>query len=279
MGVHSGQFGVVNGIPSVRNWTINDNGTLARFVNSATANGHGSKKGVENWNGGYGAHGAVPANFPGSKVTFLGYTAPMDDVSGSTGESYGGTVIVDALGISWNWASGDVLAHQIGFSGDLILTHTTGATAITDAAVSDPEPVGVTKIQTSPDGTTWTSLPNCVSAQLNMMCANQAYVNSDTAGATGRKKGVFDWNASITVDGDSTGNGLIKYNNYYWRFYTTAAYYYDLKWGMVQEFTGLVVEPETDKIIGHTINVSMSGVVGGVKGFVKSPGASPAVIW
>ena len=44
MAIHSGRFGKINNIPSVADWQINDNGSLAQWRNSGTQAGVGRKK-------------------------------------------------------------------------------------------------------------------------------------------------------------------------------------------------------------------------------------------
>lgn len=269
MGVHTGRFAVIDGVPAVANWQINDGGGVAPFVNSATKDGTGTVRAIEAWNGGYLAHDGAPSVIPGQFITFSGYTAPDNDTLNGVGTVYSGTAIIDSLTLAWDFAGGAVMAHQVGFSGHLALTQTDADAAILDAAVSNPASVCVCKIESSVDGVTWVEQDNVVSAQLTMQRANVAYVNSSTGCLTGRKQGVFNWNASINVDNNKLYNGLTKYGYYYWRFWVSADEYYELKWGQVQEATGLTLQPQTDAIIAHTINITMSGVNAGVMGHVK----------
>lgn len=272
MAIHGGAKGVVDGVSAVRNWQISDDGQLSRFVNSATALGSGRRKGIQQWNGNYACHGAVPAHFPGEFFTFLGYTAPDDNVSG-VGLTYGGEAVVDAIGINWDWASGNVIEHSLGFSGHLALTATAADTEVLDATVSDPEPVGVTKIAYSANGSDFTDLTDLTQASLQIQAANSSYVNSSTASGTGRIAGPIDWTASINIESSVMGHGLTKFNDYVWRFYVTATTYYELKWGQVKGYTGLVINPETGQVISHTINIEMNATKSAALGFIKKPGA------
>lgn len=275
MTVHSGQFSAIDGIAQVRNWQISDDGSLSRGVNSASAMGHFSRKGITQWNGGFACHGALPAVFPSERFTFLGYTSPDNDISGD-GLTYGGSAILDALGINWNWAGGQVIEHSAGFSGHLALTPTPADDEVLDATFTDPEPIGVCKIMKSIDGATFTELTDLVSAQLNISAANQAYINSGTASGTGRVPGPIDWNLSIVVEDALAGHGLTKFTDYAWRLYTTATLYYELKWGMVKSFTGITADRETHRVIQHTINIEMNCVkaAGGAFGHILKPGGA-----
>lgn len=277
-GVHGGRYGVVNAIAAVRNWQVNDNRALAAFANSGTAIGHGRKGGVGSWSGQYQNHGATPPVMPGTLFGFVGYTAPDSDVLGTTGMKYSGNAMVDSVTINWDWASGNVLETATTFQGDLGLSAVAGSSVVpTDALVSDPEPVSPCHIDYSTDGTTWTPLANLTQAQLQLTNSVQGYVNSSTAGLTGRKAGLFDWNLSISIEDSLLGGGVTKGTDYQWRLYTTASLFYQLKWGTVQEFTNLQVNIETGAIISHTIAVQMNAEVAAVLGHVLAP--STTAIW
>ena len=258
-GVHGGRFGVVDGVSQVRNWQINDDGNLARGVNSASKMGSFRRKGTAAWAGGYSAHGAVSGVMPSELFGFLGYTAPDNDTAGGAGQTYAGDAIVDSLGITWNWAGGNVIEHQIGFSGHLGLTAAAADAAVLDATISDPEVIGVCKITRSVDGSTWVEIENITQASLNIQAANAAYINSSTASNTGRVPGPIDWTASIGVEDNLLGSGLSKFSDYYFRFYVTASTFYELKWGTVKSFSGLQISRETQQVIAHTINIEMNG--------------------
>lgn len=272
-GVHGGRYGVVNGITGVRNWQINDNGTLSKYVNSATAIGSGRKAGITSWAGGFSGHGGLPPVLPGILFGFEGYTAPDDDILSHQGIKYTGNAMVESAAINWDWASGNVLEYQVGFSGALGLTETAGAYPYADVGVSDPEAIGLCHIDYSVDGSTWTVLSNVTQASLQLTNAVQPYVNSSTAGGTGRKAGVFDWTASIAIEDTLLGGGLAKFTTYQWRFYTDATHFWFLKWGTVKEFTGLTSSPETGAIISHTIAIEMNAQKAGVLGSVIAPAA------
>ena len=272
MTVHSGRFGTIDGIPAVRNWQINDDASLSAFANSATRRAQGRRKGVSQWGGSYGAHGAVPIVLPGELFDFLGYTAPDTDVEGTAGITYSGNAIVDSFGVAWDWAGGSVLAHQIGFSGNLALTKTPADAAVLDASVSDPEYPCPTKITYSVDGITFTELTDLVQASFNIQAQNSAYVNSSTGCNTGRKAGLIDWNLSMTTENNNLGGGLTKFTDYWFRLYITATTYYELKFGMVKSFSGLTIDEESGRIISHTINVEANAVkAGGSVGHILLP--------
>lgn len=257
--IHSGRFGVIGGVSAVENFSINDDTTLARFRNSATGGGMGSRAGVGNWNGTYNGTGAQPYLLPGLFIGFVGYTAPDSDIINTVGQAYTGTIIADTANIVWDWASGAVLKHSVGFSGHLALTVAAAHAAVLDATVSDPEPIGPCKISWSSDnGSTYTQLKNVSQAQLSINAANSSYINSDTAGNTGRLSGPIDWSASITIESNILGGGVLaKGVSYMFKFFTTGTKFYELKWGKVKGFTNFVTDVNGN-IISHSVAIEMS---------------------
>lgn len=272
-GPHSGRFGVLNGISAVRQWQINDAATPSLFLNSATAGGHGRKPGTNNWNGSYGAHGAVPFAFPGTSIAFKGYTAPDTDIAGGVGSSYAGAAFIDAISSVWDWAGGNVMSHQVQFSGDGVLTETDGDTAIVDGTISDPEAMSGLHIDFSTNGTTWTPIGNITQATLNIQAANPAYVNSSTGGNTKRKGGNIDFNVQLNIEDSKLYGPMTKGSTYQLRMYTTASLFWVLKWAYLIDATNLTTNQETGAIISQTLNLGMAAVNGGVIGSIILPGA------
>lgn len=281
-GVHGGRFAAINGIPAVRNWQINDNGSLASFVNSATAIGHGRRVGITSWSGNYAAHGGNPAVYPGQEIGFTGYSAPYNDLLGAAGPTYVGNAMIASIGMNWDWASGNVLEHQVAFEGDLGLTTNPAGTAVLDATLDDPEPVGPCHIDFSADGTTWTALSNVAQATLQIVNAIQSYVNSSTSGGTGRKAGILDASGNLVIQDSLLGSAvLVKGTAYQFRWYTTASLFWLTKWMRVKEFTGLQPNPETGAIESYNCALEMAGIedVAGTptKGTILAPGAT--LVW
>lgn len=278
MGVYSGRFGMLLGIAAIRNWQVNDEHNPAVFANSATAIGHGRRRGVSSWAGSYSNHGAQPPLFPGQFATFEGYTAPDSGILDGTGNNYTGQIICDSVGIAWDWTGGQVLSSQSQFSGTGVLGYDT-SDHITDASLSDPEPILPCKVQyQAVSGGAFSTLACITQANLNITSANVPYVNSSTSGTTGRAAGLIDWSASINIEDDALYSGLVKGNSYIWRFFTTATKYYELAAGIVVNAGNLNVNPETGAIISYTMNLAMDGMydVSGTstKGHIKLPDLS-----
>ena len=116
-GALGGRYGVVNGLTGIRNWQLNDDGTLAVFANSATAAGQGRLPGITAWTGGYSNHGALPPVLPGVLFGFQGFTAPDNGILGGVGYKYSGNAMVDSVSINWDWQGGNVIGvSSIGIS-------------------------------------------------------------------------------------------------------------------------------------------------------------------
>ncbi len=274
MGVHSGKFGVVDGISTVRNWAISDVMAPQPYVASNTLFGTGRVKGIEEWSGSFGVYGSTPPVMPGESFSFLGYTAPTNDVTGN-GMRYSGTALAENTKISWNWGSGEIIAVTVDFKGHLALAAAVGAEIFDNAAPTVP-PIAGTKITYSADGNAWTELENLLSAELTITNALKEYVNSSTASGgriwKGQKSGPLDWALSITQQ-DVQRASFAKGDNVQLRLYVNDTEYYELKWGLVGEFSGLTVDRETGAIMQQTINLNMSGFNGST-GHIKLPGGS-----
>lgn len=260
-GVRGGRYSRINGIPAVKGWQINDNGTLASFVDSGTAIGHGRRKGINSWAGQYASHGGVPSVVVGSLFGFSGYTAPDTDILGEKGAVYTGNAMANSVNIVWDWVSGNVLEHQVTFDGDLALVESFGYPPSLESPLPDPEEVGPTFIEYSSDqGVTWTTLAHCLQANLQFTNSVQGYVDSDTASGTGRKAGVFDASANIVIHDTIMGSGLTKGNPYIFKFHTTASLAWTLKWMRVKEYTGLQLSQETGAVVQYNVVLEQAGV-------------------
>ncbi len=263
MGVHSGKFGVVNGMSTMRNWNITDSMSPQAYVASNTLFGTGRRRGTETWNGNFGCYGHTPPVMPGERFEFLGYTAPDNDVSGP-GLRYKGNALVENVQISWNWGAGEIINAVVNFQGDVGLEIQSGANELYDLTVPTVPPVVGTKIQYSlNDGGAWADWENLLSAQLTLSCQMLEYVNSSSVDAenrvwTGRKAGNIDWTLAITEQ-DNDRAKFDKGDSIMLRLYVAADRWYELKWGQIAEFTGITVDRESAAIIQQTVNVNMNG--------------------
>lgn len=274
MGLHSGKYGVVNGQSTIRNWSISDTMTNPKFVASNTQGGAGRRKGVKSWSGSYNQYGVLPIALPGQIVTFGGYTAPDNGVSGN-GKRYSGNIIVDSFAATWNWSSGDILSSVTNFSGHLGLTGSSGS--YSDATDPTTPEVCGTKLEYSFDGEEWEELTNLTQAVLTITAANLSYVNSSTNCETGRESGPLDFTLALTRQECDIEADFAKGDDLQIRLYDSADTFWLLKWAKVKEFTGLTVDTETGAIVQHTVNLEMNGFVGADVGQIVLPNES--IFW
>lgn len=261
MGIHSGKSGVVDGVSTVRTWSITDSMATHEYVASNTLYGTGRRNGVEEWSGSYGIYGHTPPAMPGELAAFVGYTAPDDDSTGP-GLRYRGDHMVESLQVTWGWQGGDIISAVVNFKGHLGLTIDEPGAELLDLTVPRvPTSIG-TKIQYSTDGVSFTEWTNLLTAQLTLSCKLQEYVNSSSVVGgrlwKGQKSGPVDWTLSVTEQ-DNRRNIMSKGDSLVFRLFVDDSEYFELKWGKVGEFTGITVDRETGAIIQQTVNVSMDG--------------------
>jgi hypothetical protein len=278
MGVHSGKFGVVDGVATVKNWSISDEQDSVRFVASNTAFGTGTNRGKESWNGSFQCFKAVPDAMPGDLITFAGYTAPNDNVSGN-GVRYDGSAMVKQVQVNWNWGTAELLHSQVDFDGHLALVPTVGAQLLDadPALVKGPQ---CAVIKYSADLTTWTELPNLLTAQLTITSALKPYANSTTVVTdsgvcrlwTGQSAGPLDIQVAITQQ-DNLRSVFKKGDQLGLRLFVNATEYYELVYARVKNFTGISVNVDTGEIIQQTINFDMDAIkaADGTLGHFKLP--------
>jgi len=256
----TGKYGAADGIACLRNWSINDLAELKEYACSATQGMKGRQAGIRDWNGSYEAYGAQPVYMPGECFEFSGYTAPSSidcGLGSGTGPTYTGDCVVEQVQIVWNWESSEniVVTTQIQGNGELVLA--TGE-------ILDEAPAIILPTRNSKGFFLWDGaqeLELCVkSGTLTFTSDVKDFANSCTAGWRNRQPGILDWTLSCESDDDdrSTLQDLEPNDIVWLRLYINQTEYYDLKWGMVQDFSGLTVNVETSDIISQTLNIASS---------------------
>lgn len=177
MGVLTGENGKIDGIPCLRHFRIVDSATPATGYCSTSKNGPFAIAGNTDWRGMANAYGAVPAKTPGSTFEF-GCT---DGTTGYT--TAAGGAIVDRVKVHWDVEAGDLLYHEIYFSGVLALT--AGANTETDTSV--PAPASAIGLQCNFGGSDF----DIRKAVLDIACLNPDYNDSSTGGVTARLAGNY----------------------------------------------------------------------------------------
>lgn len=257
---HSGKFAVVDGQSTVRNWTISEIQAAAVFVASNTNGATGRRRGVLDWSGGFSQYGGTPLNMPGEALTFKGFTAPDDDISG-VGKTYEGTAIIDQIVVNWNWETGGIISTDYTFSGNGLLSKSTDT--VVDATAPDvPETCG-TKVETAivyvATVPTWVELVKLVSATLTITSANQTFVNSATANGVQRKAGVIDWAASIvSQDLDAITSANLETEDLGLRMYINATEFWFLTFGVITGQESITADREGGAMLSQTLNIAMN---------------------
>jgi len=276
MSVHSGKFATVNGEPTVGAWSINDDSDTKAYRASNTKGGTDRRPGITSWSGSFERFSGLPIVMPGTSFSFLGYEAPDSDVSGGTGQTYSGTALVDSIALTWNWQGGDLLKLVTNFSGHLALITAAAQAAVADNTASDARGiVEVTPPTVQVNGAggqvAW---PNVAQISLTISAANQPYVNSSTAGGTGRKPGNIDWTLTATEQ-EVLRTLFNKGDIVDLKLFIDATTFWILKFGLVKGFTNIRHDRDTGAIISRNVQIDMKAFdAAGVVGQIRLPGAS-----
>jgi len=273
MGVHSGKFGVVNGINRVLNWSLDETQEAQRHVTSATKGGSGRVPGVKDFSGTFTGLNGKPIVMPGDFFQFQGFTAPDNDTWGGDGviwQSTASGAIIDQVAITWDWTTGLLISADYSFSGSGPLSKDTGNLADTSeecplSTLGGKIEIGVTEQATAEvlDVTTFT---------LTYLAENASFANSGTNSWMERKPGPIDWTASMEVENNDRSASMVLGGNYVIKAFIDAADYHLLEWANVIDFTGLTVNRDTGDIIAHTVNFGMNGCLAGNTGRIILPG-------
>lgn len=280
MGVHSGKFGTLNGIPTVRQWSINDDQALAKGIASNTNFGPFRRRGVEEWNGNFTQYGKQPTVMPGAAFNFAGYTAPDNDAGGN-GVQYAGVAYARQTTIVWNFTGGEMINIATDFDGHLnFTTQGVSGSVILDTAPPVIPPIVLGNVQYSTDGVTWVNWIDVSQATLTIMNEIQEYVDSSTIVLAssiphlwkGRKSGNMDVTLAV-VENNTDRSRWNKGDDIAVRLFVDATLNYEIFWFTVEKFTNIQVDRESGKIIQQTVNLGFNGVNAAtvVTGHIKLP--------
>lgn len=262
MGVHGGRFGVVNNVPAMINWSIEDDSDTKEVINSQTYAMPSQLPGINHWSGSIEQNGANPVAglMPGTIFAFQGYTNPDNDTAGGTGSIYSGNIMVERMTLALNWETGDVEKISYEFQGALGLTLQTGQTALTDVTTPNyygtkqlPQPKIAVASGTGAPGSL-TNWPYVTQLSLTLSNEIQPVVNASTGGLTDRKAG--PWKLEVSATEQEILRSLFdKDNVLHLQIYTKpdASQFWDIKWLHVKNFTGIQVNRETGAIISRNV--------------------------
>jgi len=273
MGVISGRAGAVNGVSTMRTWTISTSADVQAAVASNTKHGTVVIDGNTDWSGNYTAYGHTPAKLPGE--TFAG-TFSLDETNGLAGSA-----IVDSVTIVVDIFAGAIIQHTVNFSGNGAVTR--GAAAATDVTIPDP-PTSIgckLEIGTMVGTAVWTAVTDVRTMTLVLTSSNQAYVSSDTAGATKRLEGNLSGTFAATVYTDDPSDLPEENDVYRVRMYVTPTLFWLLEF---VEFAGqadLGADVEGATIVGANLTGQWTGYASvsavATEGSIKTPAV--ATVW
>lgn len=285
MGYHSGKFAVINNVPAMISWGIEDDSDTKEAVNSQTYSMPIQLPGVNHWSGSIEQNGANPVAglMPGSVFAFQGYTAPDNDTAGGTGSIYSGNIMVERMTMALNWETGEIEKLSYEFQGVLGLTFATGQAALTDISTptyygtkSLPKPKIAVQVGTGAPGAL-ADWPYVTQLSLTISNEIQSVVNASTGGNTDRKAG--PWKLEVSATEQEILRALFdKDNKLHLQIFTKpdASQYWDIKWLHVKSLTGIQMNRETGAIISRNVGLPFSAYDGEstpVLGAITLPGA------
>jgi hypothetical protein len=264
-GPRSGRHGYANGVPFVKNWSLNWSRATETRYHSASFNAPERFMGVEDWNGTIEGYGGLPSLFPGENVALKLFAGPDNGIFGNTGVVYEGTAIIDTLTLNWTWQPNASLGYSLGFSADGCLAQVENEyyddTGECEASVCNiyAEAAAICDIETGTGTGTGTSGPplfsvinNLESAVLTVTSANQAVVNSSTECCTEREPGTIEWTLALV---DQEQYPLFQFNEYYaFKLFTEAGASWDLYYGLLDNIGDIRADRETGAIMTKTNN-------------------------
>jgi hypothetical protein len=278
---HSGQWGVIDGVAALRNWSIEEGYSDVASVHSGTKHGTNRNRGIYDWTGSYGAYGAVPFKMPGEYIELEAYKAPTAAGDPATGEVFKGDAYVISAAITWNFTTNEIISHVVNFGGhgDLEID-TSDPQLIDDASVTEPTPCAA-KIALHAGDTT-TTIAHVTQAVLTFTREAKTAVNSGTSSGDGKcltmrhPGAAIDWTLALTTEDGNEVAALASGLVVNVRAFTNATEFWDLKWGIIGRRTGLQVDVETGNIISQVHNIAMDGFSAGAAGNITKPGAGSA---
>lgn len=260
MGYHSGKFGVVNNVPAMISWNISDDEDLKEYINSQTRGMAGQLPGISNWTGSIEQNGVNPVAglMPGSLFAFQGYTAPDNDTAGGSGTILSGNIMVERMSMAWNWAGGDIEKTSYEFQGSGPLAVNSGQPAISDTSTPTyygskqlPQPT----IQVNGTGG-FINWPYITQLTITLSNEIQPVVNASTGGNTVRVAG--PWKLEISASEQEVLRSLFQKENILEikvPVDPTFINFWDIKFGVVKNFTNIEVNRETGAIISRSVQI------------------------
>ncbi len=220
MGVASGITCLVDGVPSMSGWWVQDTNLAPEFSSSDTPGAMARETGNSDWKGAYRAYGHTPVHFPGEAIDFKG---DITDVP----KGVNGTGIINRITVTCPIEEGKLIDTVVEFSGNGALAHTTGnATKGADPKIFSAI---IRKIK-------WANSDVAVrNWRLVMSARNRPYVDTDTAGLVLRNAGNVDAQFEYGLYEDDPADRPTKGDVQIIKFFVTASTSWDLTWGILQQ--------------------------------------------
>lgn len=264
----SGAFGIVGGRTTVSNWSVDVPMAVDARSFSNTRGGMLRRRGPRSWNGTFAAGGVFPSAFPGDFFAFLGFIGPAQAYTpGATGPTLKGTAIVDQVVITINWETGAIISYAVTFSGHGELERAQEAHSdltFPDAPSSSEARLVIVGQDGSDAGSSASSgeeveVCDITTLTLTITAANVSAVNSCSGAWTLRSPGNVDWSMSATIQNADLDTLPFDQGQFkHFRLYVDATRYWDLKFGLVKDFTGITVDRESTGIVSVTVPIEMS---------------------
>lgn len=260
--VISGIGGAVNGIPSVRTWSISINTELPKWVASNTLRGPGRAVGNKDWTGSISCYGHTPTVKPGDVFTFLG-TQGSDLMTAEEWHHVTGSAIVRQIEVNVDIEGAKIIEHTITFEshGTLTFSQDESAESVTDATtIVQLSGIGTTVKHKLLGAETFTELPDVRNVKITLTADNKPYASSSTGGYIKRCKGNFD--ASLSMQVYTADFSEVE------AFINTAreiqiifsdGLMWEFKWMKFGTISDMVVDRENAGVEGGTLNAELSG--------------------
>lgn len=243
----------------IRTWGISSSADIQKLVHSASKKGSARTAGNTDWTGKYTAYGHTPVKLPGDSFTFKGVVKG----TGSNNVEAQGTAIIDAVEIEWDIEGGKPISHVVEFGGNGALTFVNNGTAALDAVIAAPVASIGTKLEL------WTvaaspakdvEITDVRTMKLRIERPSLAYASSATSGGKRRVSGNWDANLTATVYWDdwSTLPAVNAVREV--RAFVDGSTYWQMKWGILREQSGLDVDVEAPGLVGCTLTWDMQAI-------------------
>jgi hypothetical protein len=267
----TGLEAAINGIPCLERFSIEETGEDNGIACSSSAAGTIRGEPNKDWKGVAVGFGYLPPILPGTLFTFTGA-----DRNGQGWASGTNGAIVDAVQIFCNPNAATLFYYNLYFSANGLLTP--AAYSITSAVI--PNPASSAKRIIWRGG----SPVSGVSYWDLLIFASNARPlwTGDSGGYPYRDAGNIDavitWHQNPDAVAELPTIGIAEV----YRLYCTATWYWEIKWAMtLSRPVNYVIRNQANEpeyIVAQN-KAHFTGYYGGVKGFIKTPAASPSTYW